>query len=965
MSNTLMSASSYTLLEGTNHLFDYPGIGISSPFVDLNLRRTNGSFVVSNLVAAYINHLNGPVQLWSARWTNIDVTGITNQYHVFFVNSSMSTVTPPTVQTLNLVSTNAGVPNSPGAIIISDILNVTSNLTLNARSVTITTNAPGTTPVCGELNLLNFDGLFPQSTPNLLFLTNSGIITAGNSMDFAGLPFDRTSPDTPPAYAAFVNHGQILDLGSSIWAKYFEHNGIMSADLGSVTLQEGVTGFVTNGTILTTFGGISLGCDNLLISNSLFQADGAISLTSSNILSDGVLSLALLPLTNQLTATVTNGNTWSSSGGLMLNVKPATGGDLLGSTITCIADTNRQVPIVWAGEDRGVGSFVGNTTTGFFNNSAVGRLICDGRTGSSRFNVTGPDTSKNYALYVDYLELRDFATNTDLKGNYTAFQFAPNMKIYFAQAVANGYSIAEKLAGLFATNPPNGGHFVWVSNYNYGYFSSTNITYPDGSVNRVNAALAQSPDLNTPFPPHPVWTPAGSNVPLFPDQPFFVTDVIELGVVQTNQAFTGTLVNYAFDLPGNSGLTFSRSGSGAAWLNVAPNGTLSGTPTIADVGTNNFTVIVTSTSGLSATSTAYIAVTTNAPAGPADPASPPIIAMPGVLADTSSTAAGAYYGLASDSSNGVSVASSGYVTINVTARSNYTAKLQMAGHTYSFSGSLKNGVSVSTSSGNNGPLLKLRLQQSGPDQIHGSVSNGSARWSADLVADRLVFNKAKNPANSANYTMIIPPQPNSANGPGGYGNGTVKVDASGKVQWAGTLADGTKVTQATAISKDGYWPLYSSLYGNRGEVIGWMQITNEASSDMNGTVVWIKPKGTVVKAYSGNFTNCVSASGMVYKMGARTSVLNLSDGSVTLTGGALGTNTVICPFTLDTRNHVGGTSKMKMVIKAGNGLITGSAVDPVHGKLSFQGVVLQGSTNGFGFFLNSGESGQVELSPAQ
>jgi hypothetical protein len=321
--------------------------------------------------------------------------------------------------------------------------------------------------------------------------------------------------------------------------------------------------------------------------------------------------------------------------------------------------------------------------------------------------------------------------------------------------------------------------------------------------------------------------------------------------------------------------------------------------------------------------------------------------------------------LASDSSNGVSVASSGYVTINVTARSNYTAKVQLAGHTYSFSGSLKNGVSVSTSSGNSGPLLKLRLQQSGPDQIHGSVSNGSARWSADLVVDRLVFNKVKNPANSANYTMVIPPDRNSPNGPGGYGNGTVKVNSSGKVQWAATLADGTKVTQGTAISKDGYWPLYSSLYGSRGLVTGWMQVTNEAGSDMSGTVVWIKPKGTVVKAYSGNFTNCVQASGMVYKAGARTSVLNLSDGSVTLTGGALGTNAVICPFTLDTRNHVSGTSKMKLLIQPGNGLITGSAVDPVHGKLSFQGVVLQGSTNGFGFFLNSGESGQVELSPAQ
>jgi hypothetical protein len=141
-----------------------------------------------------------------------------------------------------------------------------------------------------------------------------------------------------------------------------------------------------------------------------------------------------------------------------------------------------------------------------------------------------------------------------------------------------------------------------------------------------------------------------------------------------------------------------------------------------------------------------------------------------------------------------------------------------------------------------------------------------------------------------------------------------------------------------------------------------MQFTNDA---VNGTVGWIKPNGTTLKAYTSNFTNAVQASGMVYKTAPRSSILNLSSGSLKLTGGALGTNAVSWPFTLDARNHISSSSKLKLQLKPGTGLLSGSAVDPVYGKLSFQGVVLQGSTNGFGFFLNSDKSGEVDLTPAQ
>jgi hypothetical protein len=83
------------------------------------------------------------------------------------------------------------------------------------------------------------------------------------------------------------------------------------------------------------------------------------------------------------------------------------------------------------------------------------------------------------------LELGGQAATRDAEGNFVNFQIAPNMKIYFAQAVANGASIAEKLNGA------NGGRFCWVSDY-AGAYSSADKVYPDGNNYRFNAALLES-----------------------------------------------------------------------------------------------------------------------------------------------------------------------------------------------------------------------------------------------------------------------------------------------------------------------------------------------------------------------------------------------------------------------------------------------------------------------------------------
>ncbi len=76
----------------------------------------------------------------------------------------------------------------------------------------------------------------------------------------------------------------------------------------------------------------------------------------------------------------------------------------------------------------------------------------------------------------------------------------------------------------------------------------------------------------------------------------------------TNGTFyTNSLAGTATDADAGDTMTFSKSG-GPAWLNVAGNGGLTGTPTPVDVGPNTFTMSVNDAAGMSATATATIFV---------------------------------------------------------------------------------------------------------------------------------------------------------------------------------------------------------------------------------------------------------------------------------------------------------------------------------------------------------------------
>lgn len=474
LSNAQVSSGSYVLLKATNHFGGSAGAEIAAPYADLYLRSTNGLLDITNVLVPYLPRPIGICDLFSARWTNI-IDNITNRFHVLFVDTQLEPSSPLLVQTLNLSATNAATHDD--SILISDVFNVTSNLLINTRRLTLTTNAPGAPTPAGILNYLNPAVLWPAATPRLQYLTNHGGIRGQNLIVFGG---SQTSPYTGPSsstnpYAVFVNTGGVTNFGCFIFATTFRNSGTFLATGGTLQLRQAQTAVLTNGAFLApgSSGTIVIHAGSLLVSNHVLHAGNSLTLSVTNTLDDGSLSGGA--------DSVIRRNVWNVGYGINLMRLP-TQSSLLATTITNTGLPGAQVYNTWAGQDRGP------SAAGYTNNAALGRLILDGLTNTTQFWFQ-PASGAN-ALYVDCLELRNHMTKLDSSGNVANLQFLPGMKIYYAQLILNGVSWAEKLNGK------NGGGLNWVPDY-AGTFSSTNMVYPNGTTNRLNLALVQSCNLDS------------------------------------------------------------------------------------------------------------------------------------------------------------------------------------------------------------------------------------------------------------------------------------------------------------------------------------------------------------------------------------------------------------------------------------------------------------------------------------
>ena len=905
LNETRITALAYLLLKATNHFKGSAGAYIQSPNLDVLLRSTNGVLTSTNLVLPYIDSLLGSVSVDSTRWFEVDAAGVTNRFHVLFVDTQLLPVSPLFIQTLSLKATNSATPGRD-SIVISDILNVTKDLLLDAQSLTITSNGPDAFAPFGQLSIQNPNIFWSPATPRLKYLTNSGGITSQNLINFAGNMLNaNSSRGLATAYENIINHGGVTNQGTFILAKHFDNDGTIKAfDFGSIDIVAGGA-CLENGLFSASASqsaNVTIACNSLAVSNHGIDAGAAIILSVTNCLTEGhSLFNQFGHVTTNATpynGGVTNGNYWASGGSFSTLVKPATG-DLLSTTVSNSAAPYVTALSFWAGQDRGC------APTGYVNNLAIGRLILDGST-NSRFSFTGVGVSN--ALYVDRLEVSGTATNFG-PGGLTNILIGSNMRIYYAQAIANKTSIAEKLNGR------NGGRFCWVSNY-AGIFSSTNITYRSGIRYIFNEPLVESCNIDS-----RQGTVGDNGSPNCSSYSPSIAGTSPQDPVPTNWVFDVVVSNApcSCDAAPPAG-----SSSGGVLHSGHPGGS---DPTILPFpGDNDSTG--TTTNLFSHGQRSYN--------------------FNGLFYET----------------NGVTTASAGYFKAYLDKSGKISGQLKLAGKFYPFAGGFDTGghlVRTNLKSGKNSLGLNLDMQLDLPDggKINGAVT--SSNWTATLRADRLATN-----ATAGKFTFVLPGDAvDSSNSPAGHGFGTLTIKTNGIVYWSGALGDGTSIpeTQLSGVSSQGLWPLYYTPYGGAGLVLGWMQFDpNPADSDLRGETIWIKPGGLTGKnvlLYPAGFTNQLEVVGSSYVSPPVTT----SNGAVVLSGGNL-SQSVSNNFVLSKlKVQKSGPNQFYLGITNSTGVFQGWEITPFNSKTRFQGVLLQKRDEGFGFFLGTNRTGQVWYEP--
>lgn len=410
-----LSAASYIKVNSTNHLVTPPLAfpAFSAPYMDLALGSTNGQLNVQSLVPETLPGIIGSVDVYSARWTNsVDFGGSTNSvvFNVILVDSALVSEIRPTILDLSLRSTN---------VVISDVLNVQSNLQIKAQSLTIADT--------GLIGMGYTTTPWPSAAPDIRTLTNSGTIYSDHDLFFKGI--NANGSDRP--YRTFWNAGLAQAAALTVQSTNIVNSGLLYAGYGPVTLTASSNVVLGDGgSIGAPFADLTISCQNFAVTNHFLEIGRAFNLSVTGSLSAGP-------------------NSWTVYDGFNLWSKPTTG-DLAQVSVTQSAQDFQEMTSTWAAKD------FGPVATGFTNNAALGSLTLDGGLYSLFiFNGTGPSSN---ALYVDVLTLKSYATNFDAGSNLVAVSVSPGMKIYFGKAfIDDGLGGLTEVTSQLAGN--SGGQF--------------------------------------------------------------------------------------------------------------------------------------------------------------------------------------------------------------------------------------------------------------------------------------------------------------------------------------------------------------------------------------------------------------------------------------------------------------------------------------------------------------------------
>jgi hypothetical protein len=176
------------------------------------------------------------------------------------------------------------------------------------------------------------------------------------------------------------------------------------------------------------------------------------------------------------------------------------------------------------------------------------------------------------------------------------------------------------------------------------------------------------------------------------------------------------------------------------------------------------------------------------------------------------------------------------------------------------------------------------------------------------------------------------------------------------------LADGTTFSPSAAESQNGDVPVYASLYGNSGLLLGWLNLANLEAVPPANTLAWIKKASRATLLYTNGFTNMLAARGALWTNPPAVVLpqeqLVVSNANLLLAFNVSVSNNTLVKLAGSPTNLLTGSIAPKtglLTLNFGNG----------NGKTTTPGwlAVLQGQTNGGGFFLGTTNAGLISLLP--
>jgi hypothetical protein len=467
---------------------------VDAPFVNFNVGSAQPELIITNLAPATVRRINGYLRCWSSTWDNFeyvtDASGTnviaTNlvRFHVLLLDHDLNGQQPVTTDRFLA---------SVGSLIVQDPLTVGRNFRFTGADLTFASSGGLRVPTNFNLGASNLVGLVNFTNHGFIHVPFGEAHWGDDRVQPNGQPNPLQSFDnrgTNSATSFFLSARQVVNTGtlearSGRMALSANRIRLLGGDLNAsvtnvttnIVFDPFTFAFVTNvstnfftnalGARLTSRSSLDIRARNLIASNSVIDAGRLVVAVTNNLLADDRQAP----------------NVWITSGGLEFTERPTNSGLMAVTLHSKAAFPFQQNTHFWPARDRGP------VNTGFSNNLALGHLVLDGAEDAVfRFGGTRP----NRALYVDYLELANYATN--YVGPNRSLRVDTNLVIYFANASVP----AAKLTNAYP------GRVQWISSFT-GPLSTTNITClcsnADGTftatIYAMNIALATSKDLDT------------------------------------------------------------------------------------------------------------------------------------------------------------------------------------------------------------------------------------------------------------------------------------------------------------------------------------------------------------------------------------------------------------------------------------------------------------------------------------